>query len=374
MKKSLLSGLLSAVTFCSVFSFVGCAQQEKPTITLMNGYENYEDLRRTYMHTNIFGKATLCNDAQYVTQGQSSMHLEINGVSDFVSENQYVCMFKYVIADYDSEFGWIDKITEYGMDIYNADEREYTLYFTAMGDAEKSYFVEAVTLTADSWNHIRIQAKPWFFETDTMVKEYRCYLGGIYDTDEKKAELYVDNVTVAIGGDTAMPEIVRNGNDKEILDFNRVGHLDGVLAKNAVANSSFLPHVGVKHNPAIQIGEKAGVLEAVFDRTSGWGEMYYDGNGYDIVVHSSLLNGLNAVKSISIVCKNPDMSEHGVTLIATEGKKTYQQKSYVGAGETKTLTLNVSGSTALDGLTIRIDSWNQARASRLYFADLRYAD
>lgn len=371
--------ILALILAASCITFGGCSSERSSAETgyekiLMNGYESYDDLRKTNMNDMYatYGSATLCTDKQYVSEGESSMKLELDFTSNSAPVYANTCGFKYALSEYESSFGWIDKISEFGMDIYNADAREYTINFVAVGDKESISFTAGATLAAETWNNVRFQFKPWFFEEDTMITEYRIYIEGITGTDDLTATLYIDNVAVYTG-DNVAPKIHNgneNGDEKELLDFDDAGDMDAVLTKCDLPLWGFVPRFSVSYNSSVQIGEKSGVMEARIDRSGTWGLAYTMGNGYDIRLLGSVAEKAHGAKELSIVCRNESYSERQVSLIVESNGVEYAETVYIGSGATKTIALDTSGIT-VDVVTVRIDSWKASEEGLLYFADLR---
>lgn len=342
---------------------------------VMNGYENYSDLEKTLMNDNIFGRATICKDGNYVTEGEGSMKLDLDFNSEFTASGQFACVFKLNVDRYDEKFRWLDNLTDICIDIYNAQGEEYDFYIGVFGDQNKCWLSDGATVAANSWNFITIPLKPWFFEKDTLVREYRFYIDGVTESPSKKATFYVDNIRLGVGAEgvfspSAVP--AQKTGENEILDFDTVSDLDYLLARQSVADGEFLPFVSLKQSPNIKTGEKQGSLKVGFNRTHAWGLVYIEGNGYDVIVHESLLSGIVNPKSVSVICSNPDSLTHGVTLIAQSGGQNYSQKVYVKSGATEKIELNLDGVSSLESLSIRIDSWNLTDSGHLYFAELRY--
>ena len=387
MRKKLwlcLAGIFLAV---SIFPLSGCGSgntsetSEMPQI--MNGYEEYSDLLDTYMHNNISGKAEICRDETYITEGRGSMKLvvDLNGKATD-KRKEHIAMWKYPISRYDEKFFKLDKISELGIDVYNADDREYTLYFAALGEGLFDTLCNSgYTLIADSWNHIRIRIKPWFFNSGTTVSEYRFYLAGVNEFFDKTATLYVDNLTVKTVGKTVAPEISADGGtaqEKEILDFDTVAHMDAVMQTTRLfygdevwSQEAFIPYCKIRHLPTMQIGEKPGVLEAAFKRGDIFGEGWYNPEGYDIQIHSSVIKNISEAKSISLLCYNPDNYTHSVSLSAISGNNVYESTAAIEAGKLRKIVLDVSQCKSVDRLKINIADWNQAGDGCLYFAELR---
>lgn len=371
MKKFLTAiALVSCFTAC----FSACKKDVKniTDVQLMNGYESYKDLEKTMMQGNrLFGRATLCQEQAYVTQGNSCMKLEVDMNAEFASPYQSFNVFEYVAEDYGSQFTWLDTMKEIKLDIYNAEDREYTLYVSAEGEQNDVYFCDGAELVANSLNTVTIPIKPWFFEKDTAVKKFCFYIDGIQNTEDKLATFYIDNVRIGFNSQAKMPDIEQA--DGEILSFSKVKHIDAVSTTRNPSSSEFLPFVRASQNPNLQIGKEKGVLEVSYGHTYAWGNWYIENDGYDIWVHKSILECVSSVKTLSVVCKNPESETRTVSLIAKSGSKTYEQKTDVTAKSTTSITLDFGKNVeTVDELYIRIYGWNVVDTNVLYFADLQY--
>lgn len=375
--KKIIAVMLSAVCALIAAGSSGC-KKSAPAATefcVMNGYENYSDLEKTLMNDNIFGKATICKDGNFVTEGEGSMKLDLDFDSEFTASSQFACVFKLNVDRYDEKFRWLDDITDICIDIYNAQGTKYDLYVGVYGDQNKCWLSDGAKIAANGWNFVDIPVKPWFFEEDTLVREYRFYIDGVTESEEKKATFYVDNIRIGVGAEGVFSprELpAQSAGENEILDFDCADDLDYILSVQSVADGEFLPFLSVGQSPYVKIGENSGALKVGFGRTHAWGLVYVEGNGYDISVHESLLSKIANPKSVGIVCYNPDSTVHGVTLTAQSAGRIYSQKVYVESGATEKIELVVDGASGLDSLSLRIDSWNLTDSGCLYFAQLRY--
>ena len=369
MKKLII--ILAILFLASCFSFCGCAgDKEIYRKYLMNGYESYDDLRRTNMIEMYaaYGTASLCTDKRFVSEGESCMKLALDLTSDNVSPSLNYCGFKYAMSEYENEFGWIDKITEFGMDIYNADEREYSVTLAVIGDHDSVVMTAGATLGMQSRSSVRFQLKPWFFEPDTMITEYRIYINGIADTENLKATLYIDNVAIYYGNNSTP---VIEGSEGEILSFDSPAETDAVLTKCDLPLWGFVPLFSASYDSTVKIGKTYGALEAKIDHSGTYGLAWSMGNGYDIYILEEIAKKASGTKTISVVCRNDTFSERGVSLIAVIGEREVVQKEYIASGVTKKIVLDVDGAE-IDGIILRIDSWKVSEEGLLYFADLRY--
>ena len=377
MRKVIAYLLLISSVFTSAV-LTSCKEEIKTERHLMNGYESYSDLDKTLMNDQIQGKANLNDELEFVTEGSSSLKLELDYLSEYTDSSMFGTKITYVANRYDDVFTYLNDVKMIGVDIYTANDEEFEFFFGAYGEQDLCYFNDGQTLIANSWNYIRIPVKQYFFETTTLAKEYRFHINGVSLLEDKKADFYIDNLFFDINQSFDTPKIETQEN--EILSFATPTHLDAIMTKNAVDAYEFLPHMFVEQAPNVSIGDKKGGLKVTFARTHAWGDMYVDdsveegkdNNGYDIVVHKSLLGKIATAKSVSLVCYNPEATVHTVMLIGKKGKTEYVSKIDVAPDATEKVTLPLTA--ALDYLAIRIGSWNVVSDSHLYLRDLCYAN
>lgn len=372
MKKTLIFITLIVCMITSILG-VGC-KSNVSEVCLFNGYETYSDLDKILMHDGIQGKANIVKDKNFVTQGNASLKIELDYLSEFTSSAMYATKIHYVASRYDEKFSWIDDVKEIGVDIYNDNDEQFEFFFGVYGEQELTMLNDGQTLIPNSWNYIRIPVKQWFFEEGTLVKEYRMYINGASRLEDRKATFYIDNFNFSMNEKFETPKV--EVKDNQILSFNTPSELDMILVKNGVDVYELLPHVYVKHAPNKMVGDKKGCYEVTFSRSHYWGDMYVtddkafgaDSSGYDIILHESLVESLSGAKSVSLTCANPNPSIHDVTLIAKNGNKKYLSKIDLVGGETKTVTLQLPNE--IDYFAIRIGSWNVTEQCALYLRDL----
>ncbi len=371
MKKILIFITLLICLSTSILG-VGC-KSKVSDVYVLNGYENYSDLDKILMYDGIQGKANINKDKKFVTQGEASLKIELDYLSEFTSSAMYATKIHYVANRYDDKFSWIDEVKEIGIDVYNDNDEQFEFFFGVYGEQEESILVDGQTLIPNSWNYIRVPVKQWFFKEKTLIKEYRMYINGASRLEDRKATFYFDNFTFSMNKNYKVPTVESVGN--EVLSFDTPSALDLLLIKNAVDLYEFLPHVYVKQSPNVLIGDKKGGLEVTFSRTHYWGDMYInddkemgaDNSGYDIILYKDLVAKINGAKSVSLTCYNPNPTVHDVTLIAKNGKNEYLSRVDLSSGEIATLTLELP--SQIDYFAIRVGSWNVVDRCSLFLRD-----
>lgn len=380
---------LIALAF-SAAGFYACEESVKSTEVLLDGYESYDDFLKIDMVSRVKGTSDVCSDRDKITQGESSWKLCVD-FSEYrgkpVYEYEHYAMWKYSAELLDERAAALNRVEEYAIDVYNDSEEELYLYFAATGEGTETYFNDGARLAAKSWNYLKISPRSAFFTEKDKAEEFRFYLTGVAESKTQKATLYIDNFRVKAyeSGAGGAVNVNRNGGgtEKEILDFNDVSHLNAVLPvskfiygdKSAWGTEAFLPLCALKQIPGIKIGEREGVLCAEFNRNDIEPEAWYSPEGYRLKIHSSVAAQAAGAKKITLVCANPDMVVHAVSIVAKKGDSQYVCKENVLPDETKKIVLSLDGAEfdSSCGLEIKIDAWSQTGQGRLYFADLRFS-
>lgn len=380
MKKILT--LLMTVTTSLAFMLCSCGGNESLTKNIeagsfvMNGYETYGDLEKILMNdAAIQGEAKINTDKKYVTQGNGSLLLKLDYNSEFTSSGVFGTKMSYMVNRYDDKFTALEYVKEISVDIYNANDEQFDFYFGAYGEQDYLYFNDGNVLVPNSWNHITVPVKQWFVEDGTTVKEYRMFFDGITQLKDKKADFYIDNFSFTFAAKPSIPEVY-DGNG--IMDLNSPRFLDAFLVKQAVDAYEFLPFSYLKHNPKIAVGEKTGGFEFTFGRTHAWGDVYVsddeeegaDNNGYDLILHRSVVEKIKDCKQAAVTVRNPNAIVCEIILITGNNGNNMAKKFIIGANETETVSAELPEN--IDYFAIRISSWNVIERNTLYFRDLTF--
>ena len=195
MKKRFLSCIMLTASFICSLGFSACKEEaQKVSPILLNGYEEYNDMLMMDMVDYVRGRAQICNDEQYVAQGSGSLKLDIDfNIENTLYKFEHFTMWSIPIENLGDITVNLKEISEFSIDIYNANDEEFTFYLSATGKVNDVYFCEGYALNPNSWNHIKVQPKAWFFEADTNPTQLRFYVAGVNETSDKKATFYIDN-------------------------------------------------------------------------------------------------------------------------------------------------------------------------------------
>lgn len=124
MKKRIAAILLGIVSAVVLFGFSGCKEEKQEQTEILHGFESVRELLTVY-RVNV-GKTELCEDKQYVSEGNGSMKVSLGKEvpqTDFAEDIvlAFVPQGKYFNKEIYSGSGY------FAIDIYNPAEKEYEL-------------------------------------------------------------------------------------------------------------------------------------------------------------------------------------------------------------------------------------------------------
>ena len=369
--KKYFTWVLSLIATLGVFPMAACnsasTADDKQAIVI-NGYENYADLNATSSRGWMHGSIQINTDKKYVSQGQSSAHFSL-----IQSETRWVSYFKYETANYVEQLRWIDQIESFTFDVYNADDKDYRLYLSAVGDEDYVYASNGTTLVANAWNSVSFDIKPWFFEKDTYVKEYVFYVIGI----EQSADLYMDNVRITTYNGNApkyTKTIDKGFEEQELLSFYTEKDLQFIQTDCGKGSSNEVQRMlSLSHATDVQVGDSLGGMKVTFERCQLNGWSWANATPHTLKVDPrALVNATNAT-SFEIQCFNPNERDHVVILEAESGDRKASKRVIVPAGKTMKIVLsNLLGIERAENVYIRLDAWDVTSRQTLYFSDFNF--
>lgn len=155
--KIVLMGLLASVL---MFNMVGCTLKDnaKPQIQassqLVAGFETLGEMQ-SILYENLFGKADLNDNSEYVTQGSSCAKLDVIG-----AQNQEMPAITFFLRNERINLQDISRLESFTMDIYNDTARDVTIYakLSTITDAKvtKALPEQKIVLLANKKNPIKI--------------------------------------------------------------------------------------------------------------------------------------------------------------------------------------------------------------------------
>ncbi len=369
------------IAFFCLGAAVGCKDKKSAVsnnVKIMNAYEEYNDLVFTStLKNNVVGKASINTDSKYVTQGKASALYEIDFDQEKGLVDRCYAEFTYYTQYYDEAFSYLDRIRNFAIDIYNADDSVYDVYFEAIGTADE-------TLTSghrrlySGWNYCDFDVKPWFYEKDTQLKAYRLTFLGIADNPTRSAKLYFDNVrAIFAGGGTLsqkQPAATGETGEYSILGFDKASDIDYINADNRFGDKQLKSLYGISYASKVPDGETSrGGLKFEFDRVHMDGCIWKRTKGYVMDVHKSLLSGITGAKKISVNCFNPDIKPKTIEIRITENGNAFTYRRTAAALGTTVISTDELSVSNIESLSIAVENWNAVELETLYFDNLRYS-
>ena len=382
MKKIKILILNLVFIFCCSMGLSACGVSSPAQETvLINGYESYNDLLITTAFNTFYGNISINSDANYVTEGSGSGKFVLNyndsGTYENISDILDVMSFGYMASDLDERMRYIDKIGSVGVDIYNASDFEYEIYFAAVAEDGSSFVCDGAVIASNAWNYLTFEIKPWFFESDTLVHKYVFYVGGIADSPNRTATFYMDNLRFVLNNSVSEPVPASppevNFSAIELLGFNDVRDADFILTHTSSETTEIQPLFYAKYDRAASINGSSGALRVSMDRSHLLGIIYSEYDGYDIEVLPSLLTQANNAQMFVIDCYNPGRETQEISLVASNKTGSVSVKQKVTGGKTERIVLNdVSSIGDVTDLTITIHNWKMTDRCDLYFSGLGF--
>lgn len=381
--KKIETCFLSAVLTISCLlglSACGTAAPKQKTV-LINGYESYNDLLTTTAFNTFYGNISINSDEEFVTEGKGSGKFVLDygnsGTYENISDILNVMSFGYMASDLEARLRYIDKIGSVSVDIYNASDFEYEIYFAALAEDGSSFVCDGAVLASQAWNYLTFDIKPWFFENDTLVYEYVFYVRGVEDTADRIATFYMDNLRFILNEDVSEPALSQspevNFSAVELLGFNDVRDTDFILTHTSSKTKEIQPLFYAEYESAVSIHGSRGALHVSMERSHLLGIVYSEYEGYNLEVLPSLLAEAKNAKTFVVDCYNPGRETQEISLIASNNAGSVSVKQKVAGGQTERIILNdVSSIGDVNGLTITIHNWKMTDRCDLYFSRLGF--
>ena len=390
-----ISLILAVLTDCSCgFFAAGCGEEPTKTVSskeyVVNSYESYADLVKVYAPRTMLGEITLCQEQAYVTDGKASAKFHfITDVKDgdiisSSADTRNVSTITYSAYDYPDEYRYLNKVDYFSVDIYNAEDKEYDLYFGAKSEkTSKFIYTNGARLAAKQWNRIRFDVNPYQFGANSDVIQYDFYFLGMESLPENGATMYVDNFRIGLYDKT--PQAPKYVNDSDIfyggidvLKFDAQKDMSYVSTSSSAPASRFAL-CKASYDPAVNVFGTDGALRmdmhpSCLNNKSFWMEE----SDYNVDVDSTIIKLLNGAKTVSIRCHNPGVDAQNVCLYAsyqegTINESIVEQRVLVGAGETVTITIDDEEILSkMDKLKFGVASWRLTGYSSLYFSGLKF--
>ena len=382
MKKIKFLILSAFFAFCCLTWVTACkvpAPAKEPV--LINGYESYGDLLTTTAFNTFYGNISLNYDSDFVTEGNGSGKFVLtyndSGTYENIVDVLNVMSFGYMASDLDERCRHIDKIDGVGVDIYNASDFEYEIYFAALAEDGSSFVCDGAVLASKAWNYLTFETKPWFFESNTLVSEYVFYIGGVADSPDRTATFYVDNLRFDLNNGVSEPKPALppeiNFSAIELLGFNDARDTDFVLTHTSSETSEIQPLFYCEYDKAISVRGRKGALRVRTERSHLLGIVYSEYEGYDIEILPSLLSKAKNAQTFVIDCYNPGRETQEVSLVASNENGYVSVKQKVAGGKTEQIVLdNVSSVGDITNLSIVIHNWKMTDRCDLYFSGLGF--
>ncbi len=222
MKKKFGTIVLAVIAITS--SFVGCKDEGGETPSAQNGnvvlLSSFNEVKeyRSFKYSSYFGRVSVNKDEKYVTDGETSAKLMIDGND-----------LKTVTMDVFTQTNWCNftdftKVEALTVDVFNASDetREMDMGFTTRngGTDRTSYADKTVTLKPGMNNVIFTIDRPTAMSTCYMDKVE--YIHFAFPSEESRYELYIDNLRAHLTDEEV--EVKRKEYEEgEILFFNDSG-------------------------------------------------------------------------------------------------------------------------------------------------------
>ena len=376
---------LTLVAFACSFGFSACEKEEEvPSGSVeyvMNSYESYDDLVRTSSMRTMLGSIELVKDKQYVTDGNSSAKFYFtkdtsNGDNQvYGGEVRNVSKITYSSYDYLDHFKFIDRVDYFSLDVYNATDSDYELYFGAKSEVTSTYiYTNGATLAANQWNHIRFDVNGYCYDSGTATIQYDLFWLGMERLPDEGATFYVDNMRIALYEETAAAPALPEGEPaNSLLSFDSIDDMRYVTAKS-ICQASRMPLVRLGYEPFASCFEGGAMRMDMYP--ANWNNQSYwmSSNGYCAQILSSVAQQARGAKEVSVLCYNPNPTDEQVSLRVKCGYGYVLSTATVPAGQTAKITFaEETALVGLESLEIRVACWRIGQTgTTLYFSNLRF--
>ena len=396
MERLIRFSLTAVLLVLTAFGMGACADNKASNERLLCSYESYDDLLTIDAQNTLFGSISVNDDAAYVSHGKHSAHLRLQtGNQGQVNKVQsFFCR----AADPLSPFLLpLDKTEYVALDVYNAFERDLTLYIgfeddqtPSVTDEKRRTPTDGAVLAAKGWTRVTFDVKPWFYTEGDVCSKMTFYLHGYDYLADTPADLYIDNLRVKQWDAAKAPTYIQptervSAGGMPLLTFDRES--DGKMIRTAfdgVWNSSCALYADF--DPYATVGGRQGALHVMFDGIDGLHPNYSwtGAHHYLLELHRFVTDKLVGAQSVSVLCHNPgtvtqyvsfrftyaDVNGRGEPIDVTrDGKVTA-----VPGGQTVRVVCDDAAALASSykSVSVGIESFRGNASSELYFADMRY--
>ncbi len=216
----------------------------KKEYDMLMDFENASDVKKGIVFENQFGRVTICDDVDYITNGKASAKLEIIG--DLYGKTEAYPAMEFILDRAPILKSDLSAYAAIEYDVFNASDRDLNLY-TSLGSFTKKLYNNAAVhlLKKGEWTHVIV-----YLPTEVMGGECPlAELTSLYVWFDKPGKgetspvLYMDSL-MARKADGANPIKMTEREAGVIADFENDWEMYGIYAKGAY---------NYKSNPALNI-------------------------------------------------------------------------------------------------------------------------
>jgi hypothetical protein len=255
MKRIILLVLVSFMLFIPA----ACGEKEvnetnNSTRVLMSfdDYWEVQSIVRTW--GNLFGRAEINTDKQYVKEGTGSLHVQPAG--DYNSENAY----PFILIDCEksyfgtSDFSNLDNIS---LDVFNDTDKDLTIMmhlsiYGFSGGIEDTP-IKSFALKPKAWNKVIYDLsdgslKKAFKNLENAAQIFLQFPEYKHSKTDEVNSLYIDNLNAKVNNKGKTFNAVRESN--ELLFFENIADINFINARGYEMNIIFNAELSININPA----------------------------------------------------------------------------------------------------------------------------
>lgn len=376
--------LLFSIILLFVCGTCGC-QDNKTSIKsvkgndceVLNGFNSYNEIKAKYFG-NHFGKAEVNTDKNYISEGNGSLHVLIQG--DYASKNSY----PFVRYDLQSEaFGNSDfsNYSNITLDVYNATDKDllFNFWFVALIDSVgldtpiKSYQIKA-----NQWNTLNYDL------SDGSIKKKFGNLKSISELviqfpnykqseDEQCNSIYIDNFC-GVKGDCH--EYNPNRADNEILFFESSGDCNLFESNLYFRKGYYNPRITQNFNKKY-ISQGSASMRIDFDVVE-YSEDLIGADYYSPYVKFNVNDIAKLNKSITGIALdvfNGNYSAERFTIQYVIEGRTYSKEYGIGGNEKLTVNINhelIAKISEISFVHIPVKNYDNSYLKTFYLDNIRW--
>lgn len=382
MKKTVTK--FSALLFALLcFSFPACDQKDGAVNISINGFESYDEVRKT-MPLGFVGELDINRDDKYITQGDASIKVVLERTSglatrawlttsaeggDYISDNVNARLSFYPKREYNQ----LQKVNSFSVDIYNANDYDTEVIFFATDVNGAVMYSCTRTLRKSQMNEICFPLNGLFYaDAMTFVNKYNIAFVGA----GKDEVYYVDNFNVQLREDET-DYSVRKSDAWSFLNFNDIADMQYV---NQVSYTE-IPVVKVYYNADRHFSQTGGSL--CLETLPFTGTEALRSNA----THQAMQKGCGVELYTGVLTQDIGLAEKillDVYLYSAQSKilhvsvsddkitKTVDYTVFGGKWQTLIFTCNEIDPSSLTKFVVTVDTSENSERTKIYLENIRY--